>query len=182
MKNKIKLAMLSGGVLAAIASFVPLTSYAEDVSISAVVNTSITIDANATSGVSVSGNAGDTMENGVITTKVTSNTKYTISLKTKTTQTAMVGANTGAEIPAGTNIAANNSAWGVKKKTGAADANNESTYTALTSTNQTFFTSVSKSADAGDTIKFPVGISTSANQTADTYSVDITITAAAATV
>lgn len=178
MKHKVRLAMVTGGALAALASLVPLTSYAEDINISATVKSSITIDANATSGLNVSGNAGEAMESGMITTKVTSNAKYVINLKTKTTQTAMVGANSNDTIPAGTNVTVNNSAWGVKKKTGTADSANESGYTALESTDKTFFTSTSKSADNGDTIKFPVGISTRANQTADTYSVDITITAA----
>ena len=178
MKTKTKIAALSGGLLIGLATLVPLTSYATDVNITATVNAAITLD--TASGFTVSGNAGAVMDTGRITAIVKANTKYNIGLKTATAETAMKATGINDSIPAGTNVTANTSAWGIKAKTGPGDNDNATTYTKITASNQNLFTSTGKSADTGDTIKFAVGISTSPNITAGDYSISLTVTASAA--
>lgn len=178
MKTSLKLAILAGGALACSGALVPLTSYAADnpstIELSAKVLPTITLD--SASGFTVQGDAGAVMI-GTVSTTVTSNTRYTIGFKVadSSTTTDMTSASTSDVIPAGTNVVENNSAWGIKTKTGAGDDQNAANYTAVTKTSQTFYTS-SSTANAA-TVNFKVGISTKKSQTAGSYSVDLTVTA-----
>lgn len=182
MKTKVKAMALLGGTLAGLASMLPLTSYAianpSDVTITATVNPAISLD--AASGFSVTGDAGEVM-NGIISATVKANTQHTISFKVadSRTSTAMTDPNvTGDSIPASANVVANNNAWGIKAKTGAADSANADVYTEITKNNQVLYTSTGNS-DGSTPIKFAVGISTSQSISAGSYSIDLTVTAAA---
>lgn len=177
MKNQVKVALLAGGVLVSLASFIPLTTYAvdnpADVTITAVVNPAITLD--AAEGFSVKGDSGEILT-GKVKATVRSNTKYTVSFKTATSETSMIAEDSPEVIPASADVRKNNDAWAIRSKL--ADGT-DSDYVAIDSVGKTLFTS-NGTNDGTAPLQFEVGISTHQSITAGSYSVDLTVTAAAA--
>lgn len=184
MKNRVKFALVAGGVLAGLASFVPLTTYAEcenkgengscSLTVTAIVSPSMTLDlVTGKDGVNMTGSAGEILTPGKIGAKVTSNTKYHINFKTKTNETAMIGTNGNAKsIQASTDIRAGNDAWAMRRSSTEA-------WQAITAEGVNLYTS--EGTDDGTTEHlFDFGISTSQSLPADTYSVDLVVTAVSA--
>lgn len=181
MKNQVKVALLAGGILVSLASLVPLTTYAadpveatDDVTITAIVNPSISID--TAEGFTVKGDSGKVLSGNILAT-VKSNTKYTITIKPATSQTAMVATESSDTIPASADVRENNRAWAIKSKSSNGIDGN---YVAIdTTAGQTLFTSAGTN-DGTTPLQFAVGISTDQSITSGTYSIDLTVVAAAA--
>ena len=173
---KTKAVLVAGGVLAGLASLVPMTTYAIDnpatATVTAKINPYITID--AASGGSTQGDAGKILTTSISAT-VTTNSKYTIAVKTATSETAMKAEGVTEGIPASANVAENVSAWAIKAKN--ADGTEDDVYTAMKATDTTLYTSNAGAVSAAKT-DFTVGISTAPSITAGSYSVNLIITAA----
>lgn len=176
MKHNFKTkVMLAAGVLAGLASLAPMTTYAvtnpATATVTAVINPHITID--AANGGSTQGDAGNVLTTSISAT-ITSNAKYTIAVKTATSETAMKAEGVTEGIPASANVAKNTSAWAIKAKN---DDGTDGAYTAMKATDTTLYTS-NAGAVSGAKTDFTVGISTAPSITAGSYSVNLVITAA----
>lgn len=188
MEKTIKKLFVAGSLLVGAAvSFMSLTTYAVDASGTAAANGvststtfSLTVNGvltlkNVSGGSTITASPTSIVETGSISATVVSNSKYTLSLSaTKPALTLANGAATTADkqISAGTPTAGTN-AWGVKK-------NGATTYTALTTANQTFFTSTASApTEAGTTTSFGIGVSVAPSLPAGDYSTTVTVTAAA---
>ena len=175
---KTKAVLVAGGVLAGLASLVPMTTYAvtnpASATVTAIINPHISIDAVAGNGdEGVKGDAGSILETSISAT-ITSNAKYTIAVKTATSETAMKAEGVTEGIPASANVAKNVSAWAIKEKN--ADGT-DGAYVQMKATDTTLYTSNAGAVSSKQTV-FAVGISTAPSITAGKYSVALTITAA----
>lgn len=189
MEKTIKKLFVAGSLLVGAAvSFMSLTTYAVSAEGSAAINGvtsnttfSLTVDnvltlKNVSGGSTINASPSAVVETGSISATVTSNSKYTLSLSASKPQLTLSNADATADdtkqIPAGVPAAGKN-AWGVKKS-------GASTYTALTSTQQTFFTSAASApTEAGTTTTFGIGVSVAPSLPAGEYSTIVTVTAAA---
>ncbi len=182
MKNRVKAALLGGGALVGLASLVPLTTYADNpdtLTVTAIVNPVIQLDLSiGAEGVNMSGEAGEVLEPGIIGAKVTANTRYNIDFKTTSSDTDMKGATSGGVIPAlkeGAEFVEGVNAWAMRGPNTPAN-----TYVRIGNTGTTLFTS--EGTDDGSTIhNFEFWISTNQNLAADSYSINLTVTASPAT-
>lgn len=112
---------------------------------------------------------------GQISSTVTSNAKYTISLKATEPNLVKDGDTTN-KIPATNSVVKGTNGWGIKKK--AANGTNEGAYTGLTTADQVFFTSTASAPNGTPTV-FEVGVSVSPALPTGTYATTVTVTAAA---
>lgn len=177
-KFKTKAVLVAGGVLASLASLIPMTTYAADnpsnVTVTAIINPHISIDAASGNGDDgVKGDAGNILTTAISAT-ITSNAQYTIAVRTASDETSMRAPGVTEGIPASTNVAKNTSAWAIKAKN---SDGTDGAYQAMKSTNTTLYTSPTGTASGVGT-QFTVGISTAPSITAGKYSVDLVITAA----
>ena len=113
--------------------------------------------------------------NGTITTTIAANTNYKVLLSAE--KTSLTSANTAntAEIPASTNVSAGTNAWGIRNS-------DNTTYSAITAEEKEYYNTTAPSTNPaipGTVHIFNIGISVSPSLPADTYSTDVTITAAA---
>lgn len=182
MEGKIKKLLIASGVtIGAAVAMMPLTSYASykeltatppsaggSTNVSVNIKDYISLDAaSADDTIFVSSNAVGT---GKISASVSSVRDYTISLKAKSNP-SLVNADKTYSISAGTNVQAGRTAWGIKKQ-------NASTYSALSTTSQIYYTGAG--AGEGNSIKtdFEVGVSVDANVPSGDYSTEIEVLAA----
>lgn len=182
MERKIKqLLLVTGSVLSAAVALVPMSSYAAysdfdqspdtsgNTAVKVNVLNSISLDAaSAGSTVNVS---PETVGTGTISASVSSTAAYTISLKAVSNANLVNKSNSSATIPAGTNVRAGNSAWGIKKP-------GASTYTALTTSSQVFYNGTGSGANNSIKTDFPVGVSVNSTVPGGTYSTEIEVLAA----
>ncbi len=182
METKIKnIFLASTAILALSTAFLPFMSCSAEgladekgpkddgtTKVSVIVDDYISLDA---------ASAGDTIDvsadapgKGKITATVSSTADYTISLSAANPNLVKTD-DTSKTIPAGTNIAVNNSAWGVKKY-GASD------YTALTTSPIQFYEGTAATGAAPQTTEFEVGVSVDASVPVGTYSTEVTVLAA----
>ena len=114
--------------------------------------------------------------NGTITATIAANTNYKVLLSAE--KTSLTSANTAndAEIPASPNVQAGTNAWGILNS-------DNSTYSAITTEEKEYHHTTTPSTNPtipGTVHTFNIGISVSPSLPADTYSTEVTITAAAA--
>lgn len=181
MKKSALLAVsaLSLGVVG-LATFTPLTYAADtqDATITVTVDGQIGIgneDGSALSGMNVEYalSANDIGDDRTRTIKTTNNTgqDLTLTVKSKEGDASLTGVNPTNKIPAGTNIAAGTSAWGIKGgdlvEWTAVPAANAGGLTIGTDENR---------EDGVETFDITYGVSTNATQPVDTYKDTITYT------
>lgn len=189
MKTKHTL-MILGGLLAGAATLIPMTSYADEKTGNADVMVSVapSITIKATSGTPIPAEIGKVAE-GTFTAEVTSNQAYTIAISAATTdKTNMTRQKEGGgdidnpgtndRIPAkgGADLTEGVIGWGIKKKVGSSDAD-EDTFTAVgTSINDEsiFYHS---STLGTKTTTFTVGVGTTSALNSGTYSTEVILTA-----
>ncbi len=109
---------------------------------------------------------------GNIKGTVTSNSKYTISLKADEPNLVKDTTN---KIPPSSSVTSGVNGWGIKKKN--TDGTNATSYTGLTAADQTFFTSAA-AAPNGTPTTFEVGVGVSPALPTGTYTTTVTVTAA----
>lgn len=182
METKIKnIFFASGAILAVAAGFAPLaTCNAEGLEdetgakaqgttvVNVIVDDYISLDA-ASAGDTIPVTATEVGE-GKITATVSSTADYTISLSAANPNLVKSDDSTKV-IPAGTNVTAGNSAWGVQK-------DGETTYTALTPTAVQFYEGTGQSGATPVTTEFKVGVSVDATVPEGLYSTEVTVLAA----
>ena len=114
--------------------------------------------------------------NGAITATIAANTNYKVLLSAEKTSLTSTNSANDAEIPASTNVAAGTNAWGIRNS-------DNSTYSAITTEEKEYHNTTAPSTNPaipGTVHTFNIGISVSPSLPADTYSTEVTITAAAA--
>ena len=180
MKKSALLAVsaLSLGVVG-LATFTPLTYAAttQDATITVTVQGQIGIgneDGSALNGMDVDYtlSANDVKEDKTRTIKTTNNTQYnlTLSVMSNGDDANLTGENPENKIPAGTNIKAGTSAWGIK-------GGNLSGWTAVPASNAGTALEIGNDADRVGGVKafeITYGVSTNATQPVDTYTDTIT--------
>lgn len=182
MEAKVKKLLVVSGVIASAAvALVPMTSYASykeltatppstagSTKVSVNINDYISLDAaSAGDTILVSSNEVGT---GKISASVSSTRDYTISLKAKTNP-SLVNTDQTYSISAGSNVQAGRTAWGIKKQ-------NASTYSALSTTSQIFYTGTGTGEDNSIQTDFEVGVSVDENVPSGDYSTEIEVLAA----
>lgn len=181
MKKSALLAVsaLSLGVVG-LATFTPLAYAAttQDATITVTVEGQIGIgneDGSALSGMDVEYtlSANDIKQDKTRTIKTTNNTNQnlTLTVKSKEGDASLTGANPDNKIPAGVNVAAGTSAWGIK-------GGNLSNWTAVPaySADGLVIGDDASREDGVETFEITYGVSTSATQPVDTYKDTITYT------
>lgn len=118
--------------------------------------------------------ANDIKDDQTHTIKTTNNTdkNLTLTVKSKEGDASLTGANPENKIPAGTNIKAGTSAWGIK-------GGNLSDWTAVPASNAGTALEIGNDADRVGGVKafeITYGVSTNATQPVDTYTDTITYT------
>ena len=181
MKKSALLAVsaLSLGVVG-LATFTPLTYAAttQDATITVTVQGQIGIgneDGSALNGMDVDYtlSANDVKEDKTRTIKTTNNTQYnlTLSVMSNGDDANLTGENPENKIPAGTNIAAGTSAWGIK----GGDLSNWTAVPAASAGGLEIGNDASR-VDGVKTFEITYGVSTNATQPVDTYTDVITYT------
>ena len=114
--------------------------------------------------------------NGTITATIAGNSNYKVLLSAEKTNLTSANSTNDAEIPASTNVAAGTNAWGIRNS-------DNSTYSAISNQEKEYYNTTMPSTNPaipGTVHTFGIGISVSPSLPADTYSTEVTITAAAA--
>ena len=114
--------------------------------------------------------------NGTITATIAANTNYKVLLSAEKTSLTSANSANDAEIPASTNVYAGTNAWGIRNS-------DNSTYSVITTEEKEYHNTTTPSTNPetpGTVHTFNIGISVSPSLPADTYSTEVTITAAAA--
>ena len=117
--------------------------------------------------------ANDVKQDQTRTIKTTNNTgnDLTLTVKSKADDASLIGANPGNKIPAGTNIAAGTSAWGIK----GGKLSNWTAVPAASAGGLEIGNDASR-VDGVETFEITYGVSTNATQPVDTYKDTITYT------
>ena len=119
---------------------------------------------------------GTDVAKGTITATIAANTNYKVLLSAEKTSLTSANAANTAEIPTSTNVAAGTNAWGIRNS-------DNSTYSAITNQEKEYYHATTPSTNPaipGTVHTFNISISVSPSLPADTYSTEVTITAAAA--
>ena len=113
--------------------------------------------------------------NGTITATIAANTNYKVLLSAEKTSLTSANSANDAAIPASPNVAAGTNAWGIRNV-------DNTTYSAITNQEKEYYHTTTPSTNPaipGTVHTFNIGISVSPSLPADTYSTEVTITAAA---
>lgn len=179
MKTKTKAAVLATGLIASVGVLLPLSAHAvgettKNTSVSVTVNPSISID--AATGDTVTADTG--VQKGNINVTITANKAYTIKLSATTAADVNMHAEGITEtIPTTSNVVAGTNGWGIKKKPTAGSATDATTYSAITTTPTTFYTSTAGTGSSNVKSVFEFGVAVSPSLPAGTYVSNITVTA-----
>lgn len=179
MKTKTKAAVLVTGLIAGVGAAIPFSAYAvgettKSTNIGVTVSPSITID--AATGSTVTADTGIT--EGDINVRITANKKYKIQLSATTAADVNMHATGITEtIPATNTVVAGTSGWGIKKKTTAGSSTDATSYSAITTTPQDFYTSTAGTGASSAESIFKFGVAVSPSLPAGTYVSNITVTA-----
>lgn len=184
MESTIKKLFVTTSIfVGAATAFVPLTSYAattdtKSPQVSVEIPSVLTFDASGNSDpIKVTPNVVGT---GTLSTTVAANSVYTISLKANSAALTNLTheTNSNSIIPAasGTLTEDGVTGWGIKMKN--SDGSDQATYTGLTTSDQTFYTSATPTK--GTTLEFEIGIAANGGLQDGTYSTNVVVTAASA--
>ena len=152
-----------------------LPTYTDSTSDSIAVKVANTLSIDAVSGMEEEVDS-TSVANGTITATIAANTNYKVLLSAEKTSLTSANSANDAEIPASTNVAAGTNAWGILNS-------DNSTYSAITNQEKEYYNTTAPSTNLaipGTVHTFGIGISVSPSLPADTYSTEVTITAAAA--